>query len=153
MILDKLNTFSDAQAVTATAASTNVIDLGPLTHGNTVRDIGAGEPVYLFVSVGAAATAGGAATVTIALQTDTVENFATPTNLFVSATFALADMGAGAQLVGIAVPRGVERYLRLNYTVATGPLLTGTFYAGLVKDLQDIPGVQQYASGFVIDPV
>lgn len=153
MILDKLNTFSDAQAVTTTAASTNVIDLGPLTHGNTIRDIGAGEPVYLYVSVGAAATAGGAATVSIAFQTDTAENFGTAVTLFTSPTFALADMAAGAQLIRIAVPRGVKRYLRLNYTVGTGPLLTGTFNAGLVKDIQDIPGVKQYASGFAIDPV
>lgn len=153
MITDKLNTFSTAQAVTATAASTDVIDLGPLTHGNTIRDIGAGEPVYLYVSVGAAATAAGAATVTISLQTDTAEGFGSAVNLFTSTAFSLATMAAGAQLVAVAVPRGVKRYLRVNYTVATGPLTGGTFNAGLVKDVQDIPGIKQYASGFVIDPV
>ena len=71
----------------------------------------------------------------------------------VSKAFSLAAMTAGAQLVAIAVPRGVKRYLRVNYTVATGPLTGGTFNAGLVKDVQDIPGIKQYASGFVIDPV
>lgn len=40
MILDYLNMFSQAQAVTATAPSTDVIDLGPLSGGNDVRDIG-----------------------------------------------------------------------------------------------------------------
>ncbi len=40
MILDYLNMFSQAQAVTATAPSTDVIDLGPLYAGNDVRDIG-----------------------------------------------------------------------------------------------------------------
>ena len=62
MITDKLNTFSAAQDVTASAASTDVLDLGPLTHGNTRRDIGAGEPIYLVVATLVAAAAAGAAT-------------------------------------------------------------------------------------------
>ena len=45
MILDYLNMFSQAQAVTATAPSTDVIDLGLLYTGNDVRDIGHGYPV------------------------------------------------------------------------------------------------------------
>lgn len=52
MILDYLNMFSQAQAVTATAPSTDVIDLGLLYTGNDVRDIGpdtrlSSSPVWL----------------------------------------------------------------------------------------------------------
>lgn len=147
MITDKLNTFSSEQAVTVSAASTDVIDLGPLTHGNDVRDIGAGEPLYLVVSVDETVTADGAATVTIALQTDTVENFASPTTLFTSAAIGKADLAAGQRAVAVAVPRGVERYLRAYFTVGTGPLTAGKFSAHLVKDVQDDI---KYASGFSI---
>lgn len=147
MITDKLNTFSEAQAVTASAPSTNVIDLGPLTHGNTVRDIGAGAPIYLVIAVGVTATAAGAATVAFSLQTDTAENFATAKTLFSSAPVPVAELGAGARPVVVAVPRGSERYLRVNYTVATGPLTAGQFSAYLVNDVQDDI---KYASGFEI---
>ena len=47
----------------------------------------------------------------------------------------------------LLIPRGGRRYLRVNYTVGTGPLTAGTFWAGLVKDVQD---TATYASGFVI---
>lgn len=147
MITDKLNMFSGlaGQSVTATAASTDVLDLGPLTHGNTRRDIGAGEPLYLVIAVLVAAAAAGAATVNFQLQTS--DDNATWVTLFDSGSVALADMTAGKRPVAVAVPRGVRRYLRVNYSVGTGPLTAGTFWAGLVKDVQD---TATYASGFTI---
>ncbi|MCE4056300.1 Bbp16 family capsid cement protein [Pseudomonas sp. Au-Pse12] len=145
MITDKLNTFSEAQDVTATAASTDVIDLGPLTHGNIRRDIGAGEPIYLVVATLVAAAAAGAATTNIQLQTSD-DNSAWVT-LFDSGPLALANLNAGARPVQVAVPRGVRRYLRVNYVIGTGPLTAGRFWAGLVKDVQDNI---KYASGSVI---
>lgn len=55
MITDKLLMFSEAQAVTNTAASTDVIDLGPI-DGNR-RDIGVGYPLEFWVLVNEAAAA------------------------------------------------------------------------------------------------
>lgn len=49
MITDKLLMFSEAQAVTDTAASTDVIDLGPI-DGNR-RDIGVGYPLEFWALV------------------------------------------------------------------------------------------------------
>lgn len=49
MYLDKFTKLSDAQALTATAVATNVIDL------TTARSIGSGEPMSVFFSVGVAA--------------------------------------------------------------------------------------------------
>ncbi|MGL4198041.1 MAG: Bbp16 family capsid cement protein, partial [Allorhizobium sp.] len=46
MIFDTTNLFSNAQAVTATAGSTNTIDLGPIATGVT-RDIGKGTKIPL----------------------------------------------------------------------------------------------------------
>ena len=45
------------------------------------------------------------------------------------------------------VPLDVERYLRVNYTVATGPLTAGKFTAFLAHDRQ---ASKAYASGFTV---
>ena len=45
MIIDKTNMFSEEQAVTATAASANIVDLG------VSRDVGRGTGVPLLVQV------------------------------------------------------------------------------------------------------
>jgi len=142
MYVDKQTEFSDAQAVTATAISTNVVDLYAGTAANAInnvlRDIGTGQDVYLVVSMLAAATAAGAATVTITLESDSVVGLGTsPTVHFTTVAFSIAQMAAGATLVAVKLPAGsYERYLGLRYTVATGPLTGGTFDAFLTTDAQ-----------------
>src|SRR3546814_11166851 len=75
MYLDKENEFSDAQAVTATAISENVIDLGAT---NTLKDIGAGEEVWLVVRTRTAATdAPSGATLAVSLEPDSTAHMAT----------------------------------------------------------------------------
>ena len=65
MIMDAQLLFSDAQAITAAAGSTNTIDLG------AVRDIGTGENLYLVVTVDVAFTDGSSnSTLTVALEGD-----------------------------------------------------------------------------------
>lgn len=131
MILDKENLFSDAQAVTATAPSTNVIDLG------AVRDVGKGNELELLIAVTTTVlAAGGASTTTFSLQTDTAEGFGTAVTLWTSAAIGKADLVAGYQ-IKVRVPRGVKRYLRLLYTVATNDLTAGAFTAGILLDPDD----------------
>ena len=49
-----------------------------------------------------------------------------------SAAIPVADLKAGYQLPLDWVPRGTnERFMRLNYTVATGPFTAGTITAGV----------------------
>lgn len=142
MYLDKQAEFSDAQAVTASAISTNVVDLFAGTASgavnNTLRDIGTGEDVYLVVSVDVAATAAGAATVTVTLESDSTADLATSATVHASSkAFALAEMTAGARLMAIKLPAGsYERYLGVRFTVATGPLTAGAFSAFLTTDAQ-----------------
>lgn len=131
MYLDRQNLFSSAQAITATAASTDLIDLG------STRDIGAGEPLEVIVAVDTAFTAAGAATLTIALQTDTSSGFGSAVTLATTSAIAVASLTVGAAVAVFKVPRGVLRYLRLNYTVATGPMTAGTVTAGLSIGRQD----------------
>jgi hypothetical protein len=129
MYIDTELELADSQAVTASAASTNIIDF---THG-APADVGVGDHLYLVVQVDTAATAGGAATVTFALQTDDNSSFSSATALWTSATIAKATLVAGYKVVSMAIPEGVEQYLRLYYTVATGPLTAGAFSAFLTK--------------------
>lgn len=134
MIIDSQNEFSDAQAVTATAISTNVIDLLPGGENTTV-DIGAGEDIMLVIKVPVTVTADGDATVTFSLESDSTANLATSATVhWTSAAIGKADLTGGTQVVALALPRGTyERYLGVRYTVGTGPLTAGAFDAFLVR--------------------
>lgn len=131
MILDKLLMFSEAQAVTATAASADVIDLGPID--GTRRDIGVGYPLEFWTTVNTTATAAGAATVNVQLQTS-LDN-STWTTIASSGDLALSSLVAGKRIVSQKVPSGVQKYLRVNYTVGTGPLTAGAFTSGINLDV------------------
>ena len=132
MILDNQTLLSNQQAITATAASTNVIDLGPIGNG-IVRDIGNGKPIPILVQVTEAFTAAGAATLTVALQTDDNAGFSSPKTVYTTAVIALADLKVGRQITLDYIPRGTnERFMRLYYTVATGPMTAGKVHAGVL---------------------
>jgi hypothetical protein len=137
MILDAFNEFSDAQAVTSTAISTNVIDLGPVTD-NTLRDIGTGNPVWLIVKTNTTATdTSSDATLTITLESDSTANLATSATVHYSTgAIAFASFAtAGTVLVAVMLPSGLyEQYLGVRFTVASGPLTAGAFDAFLTKD-------------------
>lgn len=133
MIFDQQNMLSDAQAITATAASTNVIDLGPIKAG-IVRDIGKGKPIPLLIQVVEAFNT--LTSLTIALQVDDADTFGSAKTVW-SAVVALADLKAGKVVVPEYIPRGTdERYMRLNYTVTgTNPTL-GKITAGVTMGNQ-----------------
>ena len=133
MIFDKQTLLSDAQAITATAASTNVIDLGPIKTG-IVRDIGKGKPIQLLVQV--VETFNTLTSLTIALQVDDADTFGSPKTVL-STVVALADLKAGKVVVPEFIPRGTdERFMRLLYTVTgTAPTL-GKITAGVTMGNQ-----------------
>ena len=141
MMYDKLNAFGTDQAVTATAASTDIVDLG------AARDMGNGEPLELVILVTQTVTAAGAATVTFTLETDDNAGFSSPVVLASSGAIGKAALTAGTEVLRIKVPLDAERYLRTNYTVATGPLTAGTFTAFLAHDRQ---ASRAYAPGFIV---
>lgn len=122
MIQDKQNTFSDEQAITATANSTNVVDLGG-------PDQDAGEPLHINAQVIEAFTAAGSATLTVSLETDSDEAFGSATTLVTSAAIGKADLIAGKYIPISFLPADAERYVRLVYTVATGPMTAGKITA------------------------
>ena len=141
MIYDKLLTFGTDQAVTSTAASTDIVDLG------ATRDIGNGEPLELVILCTESATASGSATVTFTFETDDNSSFSSAAVLAGTSAIGKASLTAGTEVLRVKVPLDVERYLRCNYTVATGPLTAGKFTAFLTHDRQ---ANKAYASGFTV---
>lgn len=131
MILDRELTFSLAQSVTASAASTDYYDQQVSQNFSVIS----GQ--FLQVTFDEAATAAGAATVTVTLQCDDNSGFASPKTVATSAALALADMVPGKAPVILPIPPGLdERFIRVYYTVATGPLTAGKFTATVVNGLQ-----------------
>ncbi len=146
MILDTQTAFADAQAVTATAISANVLDTASVLGGagasispNGRVDFGQGTDLYLVVQTIAAATdTGSDATLTVALEsaddvslsTNTIAHFSSGPIPF--ATFS----PSGTRLAAVRLPSAnYRRYLGLRFTVANGPLTAGTFSAYLTSDL------------------
>ncbi|TIT90394.1 MAG: hypothetical protein E5W41_00275 [Mesorhizobium sp.] len=133
MIFDMQTLLSDAQAITATAASTNIIDLGPINSG-FARDIGKGKPIPLRIQLVEAFN--NLTSLTIALQVDDNSGFASPKTVW-SQTVVLADLIAGKVIVPEYITRGTdERYMRLNYTVTGTAPTTGKITAGVVAGAQ-----------------
>jgi len=136
MYVDKQLEFSDSQAVTASAISTNVADLNPAFNYNSGVDIGTGEDVYLVIQTDVAATAAGAATVSVTLESSAAAGLTSSTVHYTSPTWQLADLTAGKTLTMVKLPSGTYlRYLGVRYNVSTGPLTAGAFSAFLVKDI------------------
>ena len=144
MIFDASTLFSNAQAVTATAASTNIIDLGATgtVFGATtaiVRDVGKGKEVSIRASV--VESFNNLTSLSIGIETDDNVGFASAKTVWTSPAYALADLAVGAKLLlPDELPVGTdERYLRLKYTVAgTAPTL-GKITAGVTAGNQTNP--------------
>jgi hypothetical protein len=122
MIFDEQNQYSSSQALTATAASTNVID-----HGSD-RNIGIGEPMCIFIVIDVAADDTNADETYVAqLQTDTVVGFGSPTSIGGSITIPRGT-AAGTRYVQVLPPdTTTERFTRINYTLGgTTPSVTLT---------------------------
>lgn len=132
MFVDAQLQFSDAQAVTSAAGSTNTIDL------SQVRDIGTGRPLYVVVCIVTTLTHGGSNTgVTVALEGDSTTSF-TPdgtVTLFTIAAAAAAGTVYIATLSPGSAPLGYQ-YIRLKYTPTGADLTGGTIDAFLALDIQ-----------------
>jgi hypothetical protein len=144
MIFYATTLFSNAQAITATAASTNIIDLGATgtvfgAAAAIVRDIGKGREIAIRASV--VESFNNLTSLTIGVETDDNAGFASAKTVWTSPAYALADLATGAKLLlPDELPVGTdERYLRLKYTVAgTAPTL-GKITAGVTAGNQTNP--------------
>ena len=142
MYIDSQHLFSDAQALTATAASTNVIDLG--VDGN----VGIGEPMAVVLSLDVAADGTtGDETYAVALQTDDNSSFSSAAQIG-SATITRGDAAGSRYIIPVPMDTTGERYLRLNYTLGgTTPTVTVTAFLIPASMIQNYVA---YADGFTI---
>ena len=129
MYIDAGLLLDDAAAITVTRDSTNVVDLGV-----ALRDIGAGEQLYVVIVVDEAFTAAGAATLTTVLSTGVATTLGT--TIISTPAIGKAALTLGRVPIVIPIPPNIaERYIGLEYTVATGPMTAGTVTAFIAKDV------------------
>lgn len=124
MYIDKLGLFSDAQALTASANGTNVVDFTLVTPK---RQVGAGKQLWVLFSIGVAADfTTGDETYQFEIITSAAANLGSPVTLVSRAVVATL-LPAGA-LVAITVPQdGMLEFMGVHYTLAgTTPTVTVT---------------------------
>lgn len=137
MIMSLQDLYSDAQAITASAASTNYYDRGAKgtpygAYSALAGDMGKGSIVPLRIQVVEAF-----ATLTslkVALQADTDSGFATALEtIYETEAIPVASLVAGYYFNLTQIPmKTTKRYLRLYYTVAGSNATTGKITAGHV---------------------
>ena len=135
MWIDQGTLFSDKQAITTSANSTNTIDLGPAISSKTHRDDFRGSSqtqikhnaqafaapaLRIFCQVNEDFTGGSAVVVYVQDSADD-STFAT---VRISGTLENADLKKGNVILDDVPVRGLRRYVRLYY------LVTGTYTAG-----------------------
>lgn len=132
MLLDKENLFSDNQAITADAASTNVIK----TSG-TYKDGAEATPLLIQVTEDFATLT----SLEIKVQTATDAAFTSPVDLATTGAIAAATLKKGYTAPINFVPDGNLGYMRLYYDVTGSNATTGKITAGIVagkdKSYQD----------------
>jgi hypothetical protein len=145
MLTDALWNFcgvSPGQAITATAASTNYVDLLaigviPPSGATPTRDLGKGQKIPLLIQV-----TENFATLTslkVALQSDSDSGFATAlTTILETEAIAAAALLAGYRFNIDFVPtKTTQRYLRLYFTVAGSSATAGKVFASATMGHQD----------------
>ena len=135
MILDKRTEFADGVSVSGAAGTRNVGDVIDLS---TARDIGSGQPVYLYILIDTAPT--GADTVEFRLVSDATAIPATDGSATVhysTGAKAIANLPAGTRFM-VALPLedpAYERYLGLQcVNVGASNLASLVVTAGLTLD-------------------
>jgi len=137
MILSQQLLFSDDQAVTATAISTNVVDLGvPGTPYGAVapinQDVGKGTPVPILIQV----TEDFDNLTSLEVTIETGDSAALG-DARVSETILLANLVAGKQTCIQVLPNCInKRYLGVRYTVTGTAPTTGKITASITAGNQ-----------------
>ena len=127
MLFDAKLLMSNAQAITASAASTDIIDRGDS------KDVGRAGDIPLVIQV--VEPFNTLTSLTIDLQTDDSSGFVAARSLY-QIVVPLADLKLGYQTPVITLPQKTKRYLRVNYTVTGTAPTTGKITAGVVAGVQ-----------------
>lgn len=134
MILSAQQLFSDDQAVTATAISENVIDLGaagtPFDAAAALnQDVGKGTPIPILIQVTTAFAT--LTSLTITVESSAAAGLTSPTVLATEVVL-VADLVAGKQTHMQVLPNGADqRYLGVRYTVTGSNATAGNITSGV----------------------
>ena len=130
MLLDAELMMMNKEAVTASAAS-KVLDCE--FGGDAVNN-----ELFLRVIAVEDAAAAGDATLTLALRTsdgitgsEDTAKLSDPVTLIQTGAIPKSEVVAGTTLMEVRLPKGLKRYIDVNFTVGTGPLTAGKFTAFL----------------------
>lgn len=130
MILDKQGELSNAQLVTASAASVNQIDQGPPAYTGNSRGTNAG---MIFFNIDTDFTAAGAATLQVALRSSASPDMSSPKIHLYTPAVPVASLKRGQSLRGtglqLPIPEDTLRYVDVSYIVGTGPFTAGAISA------------------------
>lgn len=131
MIFDNTLKLSNNQAVTETAVSENVIDLGVAG-----RNVGIGQNIPLRIAV--TEDFATLTSLTVEVQTADDEAFSSPVTVVQTGAIAAADLVSGYSFNIDSAPKGVTgRYMRLNYTVGGSNATAGKINAGVTMGNQE----------------
>lgn len=132
---------SPGQAITATAASTNHVDLGALgiPPGHTItptRDLGKGNRIPILIQV--TETFATLTSLIVSIQCDDNDSFSSATTVLATQAIPLASLVAGYQFnIDFVPPKTNERYVRLNFTVGGSNATAGKVFATAIEAKQD----------------
>lgn len=138
---DRENELSNAQALAATGASTNVVKVG--------KNFGIGEPMCVVFTLDAVAEAGdNDETYKAKLETDADSGFGSATQIGEEVTFVRADAIGTRKIINIPPNINADEWLRAYYTLGgTTPALTVT---ARIMPLAAIQNNAVYAAGNTI---
>ncbi len=121
MLFDSQSIFSENQAITATAVSQNIINMGK-------GEAAFGTPKPLVIQVNE--DFNNLTSLTVDVETASDEDFSSSTVLQ-SSTALLADLKTGFSFPITVLPKGNKGYMRLKYTVTGTAPTTGKITAGI----------------------
>lgn len=129
MIMDRELIYSDAQAVTATADSTNIVNFGAAGDAD--------EELYLVINVGVVmdSSGDGAKLVVTALDCATVGG--SYVAFYTSPLILEATLVAGYNIVTMRLPKGTKQFTKITYTASVENFTSGNIDAYLVNSLQN----------------
>lgn len=133
--IDARAEFSDAQAVTVDAISTNVMARDGLgLSPNATQQLGAPAILYLVITCAIEPTDGD--TIVFSLESATDEALsASPVVHFATGAISTTAIKAGTVVAVTPLPYGEYKdYIGVRYNVGTGPLAAGAFNAFLTLD-------------------
>lgn len=139
MIIDSQLILSDAQAVTATAISENVIQFPamgtePRATSALTRNLGAGNDVPVLIQV--IEDFATLTSLTITLETSAAAGLTSPTVLYTSGAIPVADLVAGYRPAMRWMPDAtLLEYLGLRYTVTGSNATAGKITAAIATEV------------------